>query len=120
MNGKEMNKMLVYTCPKCGKGLQFSDIAAYPPVHIAECSSCGWREEKRDMIERIPYKTNTLISISDVYSKDEVITILTELQQEIENTVKEEELIDEKWAKGLHYSEKIIQQKINELKENAD
>ena len=45
------------------------------------------------------------------------IEVLTELQLEIEETVKEEELIDKKWANGLHYSEKIIQQKINSLKE---
>ena len=135
--------MLVYTCPECGEELQFSDIATYPPIHIAECLSCGWREEKRDTIEKIPYKTSDVSSqpscglldnatyyeitetgqlcmVEDVYSKADVITILTELQQEIKNTVEEEELIDEKWAKGLHYSEKIIQQKISELKGNAD
>lgn len=43
------------------------------------------------------------------------IELLTELQLEIEKTVKEEELIDKKWANGLRYSEKIIQQKINSL-----
>ena len=76
---------------------------------IIDKATCG---ELRKAIE--------LCTVKDIYTKSDVITILTELQQEIENTVKEEELIDEKWAKGLHYSEKIIQQKINELKENAD
>ena len=63
--------MLVYTCPKCGKGLQFSVIAAYPPIHITECPSCGWREEKRDKIERIPYKTTTVSSDEDILDKIE-------------------------------------------------
>jgi DNA-binding response OmpR family regulator len=47
------------------------------------------------------------------------IEVLTELQKEIEEIVKEEELIDKKWANGLHYSEKVIQQKIDKLKEGA-
>ena len=52
--------------------------------------------------------------------KFEKIAMLEELQLEIEETVKEEELINKKWANGLHYSEKIIQEKINALKENTD
>ena len=43
--------------------------------------------------------------------------MLEELKTDIEEIVKLEELIDKKWAKGLHYSEKIIQQKIDELRE---
>lgn len=54
----------------------------------------------------------------EMYTKEEVIAMLTELKLEIEEIVKEEELIDKMWATGLHYSEKIIQQKINFLKEN--
>lgn len=57
------------------------------------------------------------IDRANVYTKDEVITMLEKLQTEIEETVKEEELIDKKWANGLHYSEKIIQQKINKMRE---
>ena len=52
--------------------------------------------------------------------KADMVAILTELQLEIEDIFKEEELIDEKWANGLHYSEKIIQQKINALKGEED
>ena len=52
--------------------------------------------------------------------KAEKIAMLTELQLEIEEIVKEEKIIDKKWAKGLHYSEKIIQEKINTLKENIN
>ena len=52
--------------------------------------------------------------------KADMVAMLTEIQLEIEETVKEEELIDKKWANGLHYSEKIIQEKINALKENND
>ena len=44
----------------------------------------------------------------------EKVAMMEELQSEIEETVKEEELIDKKWANGLHYSEKIIQQKDKE------
>ena len=47
--------MIVYTCPKCGGDLQFSVKATYPPINVTECSSCGWKEEGRDEIERIPY-----------------------------------------------------------------
>ena len=50
--------------------------------------------------------------------KADMVAMLEELQLEIEETVKEEELIDKKWANGLHYSEKIIQQKIDSLKMN--
>ena len=52
--------------------------------------------------------------------KANMVAMLTEIQLEIEETVKEEELIDKKWANGLHYSEKIIQQKIDKLKENIN
>ena len=55
----------------------------------------------------------------NVYTEDEVISMLTELQQEIEDTVKKEKNVDKKWSIGLRYSEKIIQQKINELKRNV-
>lgn len=47
---------------------------------------------------------------------DMIKATLKELQLEIEEIAKEEELIDKKWASGLHYSEKIIQQKIDTLK----
>ena len=49
--------------------------------------------------------------------KADIVAMLTDIQLEIEETVKEEELIDKTWANGLHYSEKIIQQKIDALKE---
>jgi len=50
-----------------------------------------------------------------LFTEADIIAMLTELQQEIEETVKEEELIDKKWANGLHYSEKIIQEKIDKI-----
>jgi len=52
--------------------------------------------------------------------KADMVAMLTDLQLEIEEIVKEEELIDKKWAIGLHYSEKIIQQKINTLKTESE
>lgn len=55
------------------------------------------------------------IDRANVYTKDEVIAMLAEIQAEIKDTVKEEELIDRNWANGLHYCKKIIQWKINAL-----
>ena len=52
--------------------------------------------------------------------KADEIDMLEELQKEIKETVNEEKLIDEKWANGLSYSTKIIQQKIDKLKETKD
>ena len=49
--------------------------------------------------------------------KADMVAMLTEIQLEIEEIVKEEGPNDKMWAIGLHYSEKIIQQKINSLKE---
>ena len=64
-----------------------------------------------EAIEKADYKARL---------KADLEAILVELQLEIEETVKEEELIDKNWANGLHYSEKIIQQKIDKLKESMD
>ena len=69
--------MIVYTCPKCGKDLQFSVMTTYPQLehfNVAECSSCGWREEKReDEIVRIPYKTTFYPPCQDCNTKmDEI------------------------------------------------
>jgi len=51
-------------------------------------------------------------------TKANMAVMLEGIQLEIEEIVQEERLIDKKWADGLHYSEKIIQQKIDKLKEN--
>lgn len=64
--------------------------------------------------------TDDIIVKKKIYTKDEVIAMFTELQAEIEKIVKEEESIDKKWANGLHYSEKIIQEKISKLKEEDE
>ena len=52
------------------------------------------------------------------FNKDEVLAMLVELQQKIDDIAKKEELIDKKWANGLYYSKKIIQQKIDSVKED--
>jgi hypothetical protein len=52
--------------------------------------------------------------------KADMVAMLTELQLEIGEIIKEAKLIDKEWANILHYSEKVIQQKINKLKENTD
>lgn len=132
--------MLVYTCPKCGEELQFSDIATYPPIHITECPSCGWREEKRDTIEKIPYKTSDVSSqpscglldnatyyeitetgqlcmVKDVYIKSDVITILTEIQQEIEeNVLADDPDTTLTFLQARETCVAVIQQKISELR----
>lgn len=56
----------------------------------------------------------------EAHLRADMVAMLEELQLEIEETVKEEEPIDKKWANGLHYSKKIIQQKINALKEKEN
>lgn len=50
------------------------------------------------------------------YTKDKVIAMFEELKTEIEKIAEEEKYHDAKWALGLNYSKKIIQQKINALK----
>ena len=52
--------------------------------------------------------------------KADMLAMLTDIQLEIKKTVEEEKLIDKEWANGLHYSEKIIQQKINLLKSESE
>lgn len=70
------------------------------------------RDERRDKaISKADYEKRL---------KADVAVILTKLQLKIEETVKEEELIDKKWADGLHYSKKIIQQEINALKSEIE
>lgn len=77
-------------------------------------------EAAMSMLENTP----TVEAISkdqyEAHLKADMVAMLEELQLEIEEIVKEEELIDKKWANGLHYSEKIIQQKINVLKEKEN
>ena len=70
-----------------------------------------------DLIDNAP--TVEAISKAD-YKKRlrvDLKTILEELQREIDDIVKQEEPIDNKWSTGLHYSEKIIQEKIDKIKE---
>ena len=80
------------------------------------CTNCG--ADLRVCIECDWY--NGVWISKDQYEarlKADKVAMLTELQLEIGEIVKEEELIDNKWARGLHYSKKIIQQKINALRE---
>ncbi len=76
------------------------------------------RKEK-EIVEALGYaipSLNLMYEREEIYTKADMMAMLTEIQLEIEEIVKEEEIIDSKWASGLHYSEKIIQQKINALK----
>ncbi len=47
--------MIIYTCPKCGADLMFYCIDTYPPIDVASCTHCGWKHEKMQTIERVPY-----------------------------------------------------------------
>lgn len=41
-----MAKLIVYTCPKCGKDLQEICLASMPPQYKMQCLSCGWSYTK--------------------------------------------------------------------------
>lgn len=83
------------------------------PVYFPPCFDCQNRSKE------ILTAYNNMKKMQ-AYTKKEVIALLTKLQSEIEEIVKKEKLIDNKWANGLHYSEKIIQQKINALKAESE
>lgn len=70
-----------------------------------------WTESVKYQMMQIDYETRL---------KTEKIAMLEELNTEIEETFKKEEPIDKRWAYGLRYSEKIIQQKINTLRGEKD
>ena len=83
--------MVVYTCPKCGgKDLQFSVMTTYPQLehfNVTECSSCGWREEKREgEIKRIPYKATFYPPCQDCNTKmDEIRRIYDKIYDKLQN-----------------------------------
>lgn len=60
-------------------------------------------------------KFNELFCKSEMYTKDEVIQMLTDIQLEIE----ESENCGKAFHLGLQMASNIIQQKINALKENS-
>ena len=64
-----------------------------------------YTNEVRELIDNTP--------TVEAYTKDEVIAMYKNLQLEIEEIAQEEKYHDSKWALGLKYSEKVIQQKIN-------
>ena len=126
--------MIVYTCPKCGGHLQFSTVATYPPIHVTECFSCGWREEKMDEIEKIPYKTTTAasdvawsnddeyLSKDELYTKADMVAILTEMLVDVKEIESQEQWCDYAIDNCIsrYDVEKLIQQKINSLTEGTD
>lgn len=91
-------------------GITISDYAQKHPDevfnnYLNECLKC-YEELVNDQYE--------------AHLRADMVAMLEELQLEIEEIVKEEELIDKKWANGLHYSKKVIQQKIDALKEREN
>lgn len=73
---------------------------------LVDKATCG---ELKEVIEQC--------TVKDLYTNADIVAMFTEVQTEIEETVKKEKPIDKNWANGLHYSERIIQGKINKLKE---
>ena len=47
--------MTIYTCPQCGVDLAHICYTTNPPVNALVCPACGWRHEKREEIERVPF-----------------------------------------------------------------
>lgn len=50
--------IIIYTCPKCGGDLIETVIDTFPPFHVQECVKCGWKEETRDEVIRLPYQSS--------------------------------------------------------------
>ena len=69
-----MNKMVVYTCPKCGGDLQELCLTSLPPQYKVVCNSCGWSETKKSEpleVVRVPYQSETACV------NDEPIAVIT-------------------------------------------
>lgn len=49
--------MIVAVCPKCGSDLEALTYTTYPPIHAYRCRSCGWTQEERENITRVPIAT---------------------------------------------------------------
>lgn len=49
--------MIVAVCPKCGADLEALTYTTYPPVHAYRCRNCGWTQEERTNITRVPIAT---------------------------------------------------------------
>lgn len=48
--------MIIYTCPKCGEELEQIILPSLPPIHVTRCNKCGFKEEKREELQRVVYK----------------------------------------------------------------
>ena len=49
--------MIVAVCPKCGTDLEALIYTTYPPIHAYRCRKCGWTQEERENITRVPIAT---------------------------------------------------------------
>ncbi len=94
--------------------MQIDNLVVVPLFQVIDAIS----EVKADIVvhDGVECCPTCMKPIKGTFTKSDMLAMLTEIQAKIEKTAKEEELIDKKWAKGLHYSEEIIQQKIDKLK----
>jgi hypothetical protein len=86
---------------------------------LTGCNHCQYHIVTEDEIDSVPTVEAIPKADYEARLKADMVAMLTDIQLEIEEIVKEEELIDKNWANGLHYSEKIIQQKIDALRETS-
>ena len=75
----------------------------------------GYMDEQKSEVEEVANRMT-----EDAYTKEEVIAMFNDLKSEIGKTAEEVKNYDVKWALGLFFAKKIIQEKINVLKEPGD
>ena len=47
--------MTIFTCPVCGKDLQYMCLTVNPPIHRHQCS-CGWTHDERETVQRVVFR----------------------------------------------------------------
>lgn len=94
-----MNNCLCESCCDKDYCLNYQDYKNPDGIITEPITACG--------------QYSKLHTVEDIYTKDEVIAMFEELQMKIKEIADEEKLYDAKWALGLYFSKKIIQEYIN-------
>lgn len=76
---------------------------------VVDKATCG---ELKEAVE--------LCTVKDIYTKDDMVAMLTELQLEVEEQKRDELSYQQTWNYPLNVCVSIIQQKINELKAESE